>query len=270
MISIVIPTLNEEKFLPKLLDSLVGQTDKNFEVIVVDGKSRDKTVALARTYAKKLPKLNVLVSPKASLPLQRNIGAKRARGDWLAFVDADSVLMPYAIARMSAYIQDVNPRVFTTWCRPDSEVAGDALIILLWNITLESFIRFKRPLSPGPFTVVEKSAFDLVGGYDTDHTFNEDVDFSLRLHKKNIKLQILRETLYIVSLRRLRAQGALKVAQQYTQAALPVLFFNKSLNYMPGYIMGGHLYGKKKRPIASSVLKQYEKKFQNLLKELFE
>ena len=45
--SVIIPTLNEEKFLPNLLESLIVQTDKHFEVIVVDGSSKDKTVAIA-------------------------------------------------------------------------------------------------------------------------------------------------------------------------------------------------------------------------------
>src|SRR5258706_4031142 len=89
--SVVIPALNEEKFLPKLLASLAAQTVKDFEVVVVDGSSKDKTVTVARSFAKKLPKLQVVVSKVASLPLQRNLGAKKTTGEWLIFIDADSV-----------------------------------------------------------------------------------------------------------------------------------------------------------------------------------
>src|SRR3989344_8910763 len=107
--SIIIPTLNEEKFLPRLLESLARQTAKNFEVIVVDGKSKDKTVERAREFEKKLLHLTVIMSPKASLPLQRNLGAKHAAAPWLAFIDADSVLLPNFIERVSEVIETEHP-----------------------------------------------------------------------------------------------------------------------------------------------------------------
>src|SRR3989344_1520147 len=109
MFSVIIPTLNEEKFLPKLLTSLVDQANRDFEVIVVDGKSRDKTVAVAKTFIKKLPKLKIIISKKASLPLQRNIGARAAHGEWFIFVDADGVLMPYFIERVQQFIFKQKP-----------------------------------------------------------------------------------------------------------------------------------------------------------------
>ncbi len=270
MITIIIPTLNEEKYLPKLLESLASQTVKDFEVIVVDGSSEDKTVELAHTFASKLSKLTVIVSEKASLPLQRNLGAQKANGDWLVFIDADSILLPYSIGRMKQYTKDKRLKFFTTWCRPDTEVQGDAFITLFWNIAIESLVRFKRPMAPGPLTGVNKTAFMLVGGYDEHHAFNEDIDFSLRLDKKGVKLRIIRETLYIVSLRRPRAQGTLRVVQQYVQAALPVLFFKRPLSYMPGYVMGGQIYDEKKKQFKPSVIKRYQTKLRSLMKEFLE
>lgn len=263
--SVIIPTLNEEKFLPKLLTSLAGQTDKNFEVIVVDGASRDKTVAVAKTFAKKLPKLQVLVSAKASLPLQRNLGAKAATGEWLVFADADGIFLPYFISRANIFIDENKPKLFTTWFRTDNEDPKDSVMTLFMNVYIEASLIFKRPLAPGPLTIVRRDAYDQVGGYDEEHAFHEDVDFGLRLYKKGISLQILRETLSVWSLRRFRKQGILKVLNQYIIGVLPVIFLNKSLKTMPGYIMGGHLYGKKQQ----SALKKYEKKFRALLKELF-
>ena len=89
-ISVVIPALNEEKYLPQLLQSLSEQTQPDFEVVVVDGSSKDRTVELARSFSSKLPALNVIVSPTARLPLQRNLGARATSGEWLVFLDADS------------------------------------------------------------------------------------------------------------------------------------------------------------------------------------
>ena len=246
--SVIIPTLNEERFLPSLLFSLVAQSKKNFEVIVVDGKSRDKTIAKAVEFRKKL-KLRVITSDHASLPLQRNIGAAEARGEWLVFIDADSVLFANFFDQITRFIDFASPHVFTTWFAPDSKAGGDAVTTLLANIMNEVAILLKRPFTPGPLTIVTKSAFELVGGYDESRQFHEDVDFGMRLYERaGITVQILRETLCILSLRRLRREGTLKVIQQYALAALPVLFLKRSFRSMPGgYVMGGQLYGKKKK-----------------------
>lgn len=268
--SVVIPTLNEEKFLPSLLQSLVRQTKKSFEVIVVDGKSKDKTVTIAKSYQEKILGLSVIVSKKASLPLQRNLGARHSHGEWLVFIDADSVLSAYFIEEISAYIDRVKPKLFTTWFQPDVDNSNAAVYVLIANILLEWSIQFHRPLAPGPLTIVHRSAYDLVRGYDEEHAFQEDMDFSLRLYKAGMPLHILRETLCVLSLRRLRQQGAFKVLAQYVRATIPVLVFSKTYKKLQGYRMGGHLYRADKKPIKQSMLRRYERKIKRLIKELFE
>lgn len=268
--SIVIPTLNEEKFLPKLLASLAAQTARNFEVVVVDGSSRDKTVAVARSYAKKLPKLQVIVSPKASLPLQRNLGALRTHGDWIIFIDADSVLLPYFLERCTAYIQSESPKLFTTWFRPDSENPKDAVYTLFANVYLEATIIFKKWHAPGPLSLVKRSAYNKVGGYDEAHAFHEDIDFGIRLAKKRIYLNILRESLNVWSLRRFRKEGTIKVLNQYVVGMLPVLFLNTSFKHMPGYVMGGQEYWKKNNHKAKLTIRKFERSLKKLLREVFE
>ncbi len=264
--SVIIPTLNEEKFLPHLLDSLARQTKKDFEVIVVDGSSKDKTVAVAKSFTRKLPKLRIIVSKTASLPLQRNLGEKEAKGKWLIFVDADGIFLPYAMERIIDYIHEANPKIFSTWAKSDSSLVNDAIVTLLGNIYWESTVLLKRPVAPGPLTIVRKDVFESIGGYDESHQYNEDVDLGLRLSERGVMLQILRETLYVWSMRRIRREGKMKQISQYILALLPVLLFRRPLKHMPGYIMGGQLYGKKQQ----TVLKKYEKKFRILLKELFE
>ena len=269
MFSIIIPTLNEEKYLPRLLDSLIQQTEKDFEVIVVDGASKDRTVAKARAFKRKLPGLTVTVSKKASLPLQRNMGAHMARGDWFVFVDADGELLPYFIERAKYFIKSQKPALFAVWFRPDSETPGDALLTLFGNLVLEASILFRRPqVTPGQLSVVSRKAFDAVGGYDESHAFTEDLDLSLRLDKAGFKPTILREVLCRYSLRRLRKEGTIKVLQSYAKAAVAALFTRSAPKSMPGYLMGGHLYGKG-RPIKQSAWKGYERKLKKLTRELF-
>src|SRR6266480_923896 len=89
LFSIIIPTLNEEHYLPKLLTDLQKQTQQNFEVIVVDGKSEDNTKEQAISFAKKLP-LKFIETPTRNVSHQRNLGAKHALGAYLFFLDADT------------------------------------------------------------------------------------------------------------------------------------------------------------------------------------
>ena len=86
-LSIIIPTLNEENYVGKLLDCLCRQTYKDFEVIVVDGNSRDKTISVVEKFRKKL---NLrLIKSERGVSLQRNVGAKHSKYDRLVFFDAD-------------------------------------------------------------------------------------------------------------------------------------------------------------------------------------
>ncbi len=268
-VSVVIPTLNEEKFLPKLLASLAAQQTKDFEVIIVDGSSKDRTVELAKRYAAKIFPLRVLVSEKPSLPLQRNMGASVAKGEWLAFVDADSELLPYFMDRMRVFIRDTKPKLFSAWARSDSPLVHDAIFTLLTNIYWEASVLFKRPGAPGPLTIVRSDVFRAVGGYDESHGFNEDIDLGLRLAERGVILSMVRETLYVWSMRRIRREGKVKVMNQYILSLLPILLFKRPFKHMPGYIMGGHMYNKQKK-IQPTVLKMYERKLRVLMRELFD
>lgn len=256
MISIIIPTLNEEKFLPKLLDSLGAQTNKNFEVIVVDGSSKDKTIEVA----KKFSGVKIIVSKKASLPLQRNLGAKHAAGEWLIFLDADGVIFPYALDRCSAYIAS-RPTVkfFTPWFAPDGNTFGDVIWILFAILFMESARNMKRQIAPGPFIAVRKDVFDASKGFEEMRSYGEDQEFSMRLSEQGIKLDILRESLYEYSLRRMRRDGVLKIFQIYSGASIIGFLTKRAPRQLAGYMMGGHLYDKKRD----------QSKLQKLLKELF-
>lgn len=266
--SVIIPTLNEEKFIGGLLASLSGQTQKDFEVILVDASGNGKTIAMAEHHRPQLPKLTVIKSQKKLLPFQRNLGASQARGDWLIFVDADSILLPYFFERISAFIAKEHPRFFTSWFRPDSEVGGDALITLLTNIALEISLMIHRPVAPGPLAIVSCEAHQAVGGYDERYRFGEDADYGRRLGEEGFKLELLRETLVICSLRRFRREGTLRVLQTYAVASLAVLLTKRAPKFMPGYLMGGTLYTNL-TPRRRSLFRKYETIARKLLKELF-
>ena len=85
MISIIIPALNEENYLPRLLGSLEKQNLKDYEIILADAGSKDRTIEIAKKYGCK-------VVPGGLPAKGRNEGAKAARGDLFLFLDSDLVL----------------------------------------------------------------------------------------------------------------------------------------------------------------------------------
>jgi len=104
MISVIMPTYNEEKVLPGTLQALFAQPGK-FETIVVDGGSTDRTCAIVAGLAlspphSELSTVHLLSAPKGRA-LQMNAGAKQARGEWLLFLHADTVLPNGAVQRLN-------------------------------------------------------------------------------------------------------------------------------------------------------------------------
>jgi glycosyltransferase involved in cell wall biosynthesis len=85
--SIIIPTYNQSSFLKKALDSVFNQTFKNFEIIVIDNHSNDKTSDIIKKYKKKI--IYKKIKNKGILAKSRNLGIKIAKGKWIAFLDSD-------------------------------------------------------------------------------------------------------------------------------------------------------------------------------------
>lgn len=91
-VSIVIPAYNSEKVINKCLDSILNQTYKNFEIIVVNDGSKDNTLKILKEYDKKYDNITVLSKENGGQAQARNDGMKIAKGDFLMLVDSDDFL----------------------------------------------------------------------------------------------------------------------------------------------------------------------------------
>lgn len=174
-ISIIIPTKNEEDNIARLLDSLKDQTFKNFEVIIIDNHSKDKTVKIAAKFTDKIFKKG----PERSV--QKNLGAKIARGDFLLFLDADMMLKKGSI---KIFFETVKKTGNDALVIPE-EIPGNDFFSRCRNF--EKSLYFKDRLIEAP-RFIKKSVFLKIGGYNPNLISGEDWDLYERLGRVTTKI----------------------------------------------------------------------------------
>lgn len=183
-VSVVIPCLNEEKYIGLLLDNLARQTRKPDEVIVVDSQSDDQTVAQALKYKDKLS-LQVVKSGYRSPGAARNTGAAKAKGDYLIFIDADISIPDNFIEYIRLYLSE-NPVDFIT---PKYKSDGKHIIdsYLFWTVDILLYLSnkvFGKLFGIGGVVCVKKSLHNKVGGFNEKMQAHNDIDYIDRLKKK--------------------------------------------------------------------------------------
>ena len=89
IISVIVPVYNVEQYLPRCIDSILAQTFTDFELLLIDDGSKDKSGAICDAYARKDPRIRVFHKPNGGVSSARNMGLDNAKGEWIAFVDSD-------------------------------------------------------------------------------------------------------------------------------------------------------------------------------------
>jgi glycosyltransferase involved in cell wall biosynthesis len=100
-ISVVIPTYNSERFIVDTLQSIAAQTIQPLEIVIADGGSRDRTLAIASEFGARIAD-----GKSRNIPSGRNIGMREARGTWIAFIDHDDLWMPTKLEQQLRAIED--------------------------------------------------------------------------------------------------------------------------------------------------------------------
>lgn len=268
-ISIVIPSYNEELYLPTLLKDLADQTSKEFEVIIADGKSTDKTKQKALSFEKKVS-LHFLTCPKQQVAAQRNYGAKHAKGHFVIFLDADMRVKPDFVAQLVEVISHSKRLLFIPAHIPDSEYAHDELIYKIQSFFIELSHHTKKPFTYGPTALFLKMFFDHIGGYDETVVFAEDQEIIQRARDAGVVAQLLSDVPVYFSTRRYENEGRLNVMRKYLLASVILLTEGKIDKEIFPYEMGGsadYLIDKKKKEGFPEVLKSNWEKLKLFLEE---
>jgi glycosyltransferase involved in cell wall biosynthesis len=223
MLSIVIPTLNEEKYLPRLLDSIQSQeTLLDYEIIVCDGHSIDRTVEIARGYG-----CLVIESEKRSPAIQRNLGAKIAQGDVIFFSDADNILPAGFLSKSYAEFKKNNLSVAGFYLNFRSPRPIFRLFTFFYNFGCWA-LQWVFPVSVGVGIIVEREKHKLAGGFDEGIFIGEDYDYTKRLSQVG-KYRMISSVRIIYSVRRLEKEGVITVLWKWIKGA--VYFFVKGPIY---------------------------------------
>ena len=199
MLSIIIPVLNEEQFLPRLLSQL--ETIPNSFIIIVDGGSTDQTLSITEKSSARL-----IRSPKKGRSVQLNAGAQAAKGDYMLFLHADVVLPENFSSCIEAFMKQggslANFQLEFDWGH--------------WLLKFSAFFTCFR-LNSLQFgdqgLLICSKLFDEIGGYDEAKQLLEDQDLIRRATKK-VKLTKL-PTKLIVSARKYRQYGAIYLQFTY-------------------------------------------------------
>lgn len=212
-LSCIIIALNEEKYLPKLLKSLKKQTFKNFEIIVADYNSTDKTREIARRYGCRITR-------GGNYSVGRNNGAKVARGKYFLFLDADSSLPRNFLEVNFKVFKESGKGTGTVPLKPLSERYFDKVFFKLYDYWSRAMSRIS-PHCAGCGIFVKKDIFKKVEGFDERVVFAENHDFTRRAKKYGFIT--LPEYMY-TSVRRMDKEGRLKFVIKYVYAGLYRLF----------------------------------------------
>ncbi len=178
MLSVVIPTYNEEAYLSETLDALVPQLGPGDEVVVVDSFSRDETARIAEAHGAR-----VTQTPREGIGAAKGFGVREARSPIVAFLDADSVPAPDWIARIRDRFRPprtqavVGLGLYRSPSRP-RRWAYNAFARSVWSLGAAGYATLQLPWLPVNNCAFRKEAVLGRGGYRS--VVCEDLEFAVR------------------------------------------------------------------------------------------
>ena len=195
-VSVVIACHNAERYIATQLEAIARQEcPLQWEVVLSDNGSTDRTVAIAEAFRERLPCLRIVDSSRErGAAAARNNGVRNARGSWIVFCDADDEVAPGWLASMAKALSDYplvaarldHERLNAPWSRSVRHLQTEL------SQTTPAFLPYTYAAALG----VQRSAHDLVGGFDESLWLAcEDRDYCYRLQLAGVPLTLVPEAL---------------------------------------------------------------------------
>jgi len=224
-ISVIIPAYNEEENLPKIISSLRNQVNKNFEIIIIDNNSSDKTFEIAKGLADK-----VFICKTQGFVFARNLGARKSKNEIVAFLDADSI-PPKNWTEVISYNFEKNKSLDAVSCVGVYDNKGffgwffaNSFTWIVFGICkISTWIGNSQLIANN--LAIKRDLFLKVGGFD--NFVVEDYYLSKKLNALgNVKTRMDSKMRVVYSARRLEKEGLLKMILFWTSS----IFKKKSLD----------------------------------------
>jgi GT2 family glycosyltransferase len=191
--SLIIPTFGRPDEVDEFLESLTKQAFKNFEVIIADGTPKKSLEDVANKYKGKVL-FTFLYEEYLPVSDARNLGAKKAKGDYFIFLDSDCIIPPQYLNEVDKVLTEKNYDLFGGPDAADTHFTPvqKAISYSMTSLFTTGGIRGKKNhvgvFHPRGFNMgIKREAFEKVNGYDVNFKCGEDIDLSIRILKQGYK-----------------------------------------------------------------------------------
>ena len=184
--SVVVPLYNKERYVRRCLDSILAQKFSNFEVVVVDDGSTDHGLAILGVYDD--PRIRLIRQPNGGVSAARNRGIAEARGQWIAFLDADDEYLPLFLQKVAACAKQFRDAgaiyARAAWMKGESQV-NQPRDHLQDTTLLPDYLRFVADENGyeinSSAVALRRDVFDQAGSFPVGIKVGEDSDLWLRV-----------------------------------------------------------------------------------------
>lgn len=176
LVSVVLPAYNAENTIVRALDSIAQQTYQNFEVIIVNDGSSDRTCSVVQDYLLASPSFHAVLIDQENRGVSRarNCGIEKAKGDWIAFLDADDEWMPDKLEQQLSLLSETNVALISCLkTEPGKHVSPFSVY------SLKEMLFKNRIMTSG--VLVQKSMLEKIGMFDETLRYSEDYNLWLKI-----------------------------------------------------------------------------------------